>query len=266
MSSKPVVISFGRSAAITQGHHNNFMFGKRLAEKHGADYHIHLSQTLDNKKNPIPHDDKVQLAKDMMPHLADHFKTDKDVKTIFDAMKKYSDKPGGTKEAHIVVGADRKDDFEGLLHKYNGKDYHYGKIHVHSSGDRVEGVSGTDMRNHAISGDFESFAAGIPNTGNREHAKRMYDKIREVMLAPVEKKPRKRKTVSEGYKSIGQFLLEAADVLKRTENPKKKKGLLKSDYAFNPPWQTYQQDKAHKDSNESQPAHQTSQDAPNGNY
>lgn len=255
--SKPVVISFGRSAAITQGHHNNFMFGKQLADKHGADYHIHLSQTFDNKKNPIPHDMKVQLAKEMMPHLADHFKTDKDVKTIFDAMKKYSDKPGGSKEAHIVVGADRKDDFEGLLHKYNGKDFHYGKIHVHSSGDRVEGVSGTDMRNHAINGDFDKFASGIPNTGNRDHAKKMYDQIREVMLAPEpEKKPRKRKTVTEGYKSIATFLLEAEEI-------KKKKGLRK-DYTFNPPWQTYQSDKTHKDSNESQPAHQTTQDASNG--
>ena len=257
MSNKPVVISFGRSAAITQGHHNNFMFGKRLADANGADYHIHLSQTFDNKKNPIPHDMKVQLATEMMPHLADHFKTDKDVRTIFDAMKKYSGAPGTTKEAHIVVGADRKDDFEGLLNKYNGKDYHYGKIHVHSSGDRVEGVSGTDMRNHAISGDFESFASGIPNTANRDHAKRMYDQIREVMLAPPVKKPRKRKTVSEGFKSLGQFLLEAAEAV---EKNKKKKG-LKSDYTFNPPWQTYQADKTHKDSNEAQPAHQTSQDA-----
>lgn len=232
---KPVVISFGRSAAITQGHHNNFMFGKNLADSLDGEYHIHLSQSFDNKKNPLRHDDKVQLAKQMMPHLAHHFSSDKDIKTIFHAMKKYSGTPGTSKDAHVIVGADRKEEFENLLQKYNGSDYHYRKVHVHSSGDRVKGVSGTDMRNHAINGDFDSFAAGIPSTGTLDHAREMYEKIRQVMLAPEPEKP--KRTSTRKTKTLKEFLEEGEII---TSKRKRKH------YQINPDIKEYQELTTHR--------------------
>lgn len=232
---KPVVISFGRSAAITQGHHENFMFGKRLADKHNADYHIHLSQSFDHTKNPLTHDDKLDLAKKMMPHLSEHFRTDKDVKTIFHALKKYSGEPGTNKDCHVIVGADRKDEFSQLVNKYNGKDFHFRNIYCHSSGDRVEGVSGTDMRKHAVNNDFESFKNGIPNTGKPEHAKEMFDKIREVMLNPPPPKKRGKKTIKESLiPSLTTLILEVKD------EKKKKLDRANNKWQINPIMSDYQ--------------------------
>jgi hypothetical protein len=159
---KPVAITFGRINPPTIGHQKLVDHLHSVAEKHGADAEVHLSHTQDSKKNPLSHAQKVGLARKAFgssvksgPH-----------KTIIDVMKHLHKQ--GRKEVHVVVGGDRHKEMHELLHRYNGKEYHFDKIHVHSAGDRdpdaegAEGMSASKMREHAKNKNHEGFKSGLP--------------------------------------------------------------------------------------------------------
>lgn len=159
---KPVAITFGRMNPPTIGHQKLVDHLHSVAKKHGADAEVHLSHTQDSKKNPLSHGQKVGLARKAFgssvqsgPH-----------KTIIDVMKHLHKQ--GRKEVHVVVGGDRHKEMHELLHKYNGKDYHFDKIHVHSAGERdpdaegAEGMSASKMREHAKNKNHAAFKSGLP--------------------------------------------------------------------------------------------------------
>ena len=165
MMSKHIVVTFGRANPITQGHEKVFDKVASVAKAVGGEAHVHLSQSNDAKKNPLDHDTKVNLAKKMMPHHEHMFRKEKHVKTLFDVMKHHSNPDA---EMHVIAGSDRVEEYKKKLNDYNGKDFHYKKIHVHSAGDRdpdadgAEGMSGTKMRHLAHSGDYEAFKRCAP--------------------------------------------------------------------------------------------------------
>lgn len=159
---KPVAITFGRMNPPTIGHQKLVDHLHSVAKKHGADAEVHLSHTQDKKKNPLSHAQKVGLARKAFgssvqsgPH-----------KTIIDVMKHLHKQ--GRKEVHVVVGGDRHKEMHELLHKYNGSEYHFDKIHVHSAGERdpdaegAEGMSASKMREHAKNNNHEGFKSGLP--------------------------------------------------------------------------------------------------------
>lgn len=176
-----IVTAFGRLSPPTRGHEKMLDAISRKAKELGGEAHVHLSQTQDSKKNPLSHDDKVSLVKKMMPHHAHMIKNEKHVKTIIDVMKHHSNPEH---HLHIVAGEDRVDEFSKLANKYNGKDYHYKSITVHSAGHRDpdadgdEGVSATKVRGHAAAGDFNSFKSSLPSTTSDKVAKHAYNKVR----------------------------------------------------------------------------------------
>ena len=160
---KPVAITFGRMNPPTIGHQKLVDHLHSVAQKHGADSEVHLSHTQDKKKNPLSHGQKVGLARKAFgssvqsgPH-----------KTIIDVMKHLHKQ--GRKEVHVVVGGDRHKEMHELLHKYNGKEYRFDKIHVHSAGERdpdsegTEGMSASKMREHAKNNNHEAFKSGLPH-------------------------------------------------------------------------------------------------------
>lgn len=225
MADKHIVVSFGRSAGITKGHQKVFEKVHSLAKQYNGTGHIHLSKSFDAKKNPLHHDDKIKLAKNMMPHLAHHFESESKVKTPFHMMAHHSD-PNAT--IHVVAGGDRKKEYEEKFNKYNGKDFHFKKIVVHNAGERNDGVSGTHLRNLATSGNFNEFKKHVPTTAKEHHAKDMYNKIRNKMMA-------------EDYqKTIGSFLLEGYF---NEEDKTEKKRILKlnkNKIMINPDFDKYQ--------------------------
>jgi len=177
---KPVAITFGRMNPPTIGHQKLVDHLHSVAKKHGADAEVHLSHTQDSKKNPLSHGQKVGLARKAFgssvqsgPH-----------KTIIDVMKHLHKQ--GRKEVHVVVGGDRHKEMHELLHKYNGKDYHFDKIHVHSAGERdpdaegAEGMSASKMREHAKNKNHEAFKSGLP-TGLRSSSHRVMKMVRSGM-------------------------------------------------------------------------------------
>ncbi len=177
---KPVAITFGRMNPPTIGHQKLVDHLHKIASSHGADAEVHLSHTQDAKKNPLSHSQKVGLARKAFgssvqsgPH-----------KTIIDVMKHLHKQ--GRKEIHVVVGGDRHKEMHELLHKYNGKEYHFDKIHVHSAGDRdpdaegAEGMSASKMREHAKNKNHEAFKSGLPEK-LRSSSHRVMKMVRSAM-------------------------------------------------------------------------------------
>lgn len=180
--SKHVVVSFSRNNPITAGHQKLFDAVVAVGKKFKTtDIHMHMSQTADTKKNPLNHTEKVKLAKSLIPSIAKYVSDDKSVRTIIDVFKKYSNPEA---ELHILAGSDRVPEYERLANAYNGKDYTYSKITVHSAGERdpdaegTTGISGTKMREFAINNDFKSFKGGAPTGAREADVKEMFDIIR----------------------------------------------------------------------------------------
>jgi nicotinic acid mononucleotide adenylyltransferase len=177
---KPVAITFGRMNPPTIGHQKLVDHLHSTAKKHGADAEVHLSHTQDRKKNPLSHAQKVGLARKA---FGDSVKSGPH-KTIIDVMKHLHKQ--GRKEVHVVVGGDRHKEMHELLHRYNGKEYHFDKIHVHSAGERdpdaegAEGMSASKMREHAKNNNHEGFKSGLPEK-LRSSAHRVMKMVRTGM-------------------------------------------------------------------------------------
>jgi hypothetical protein len=174
------VMTFARANPPTTGHAKLFKHIQDHARKEGADHHIFLSHSQDAKKNPLSHKQKREFIHKMVPHLNVH--EEEGVKTPIDALKHLHKK--GYKHVTVVVGGDRHQEMSNLVHKYNGKDYHFHKLEVKSAGERdpdaegVEGMSASKMREHATKKNFKEFSKGVIK---KEHAKELYRAVRKGM-------------------------------------------------------------------------------------
>ena len=182
---KALVLSFSRNNPISLGHQKLFQAVKKIGQQKNATVKCYMSQTHNNKKDPIPHEQKVSLAKRLMPDLASQFVIDKSVKSVIDVLKANSNKEV---DLYFVAGSDRVPEYTTLLNKYNGKDYTYKSIEVVSAGERdpdaegVTGISGTKMREFAVNGDFKSFKNGAPVGANEKVIKEMFDAVRNSLV------------------------------------------------------------------------------------
>jgi len=162
-----------------------------LAKKSGKhSYRVYLSQSKDNKKNPLDFKYKVKTVRKFFPKHARQVMLDRNVKNVFDAVTEiYND---GYKNVSMVVGSDRVNEFKTLLNKYNGKKgrhglYNFSKINVISAGDRdpdaddVSGMSASKMRKLASDGDFTQFSQGLPRSVSNNEAKKVYNEVRRGM-------------------------------------------------------------------------------------
>ena len=190
-ASKPKsrVILFGRMNPITRGHEENVEAAHKIAEKHGGDLHVIASHSHDAKKNPLSAAQKMTHMKRAFGHLSNtHLTTSsKEAPTILHhAAQAHA---AGVKHLIIAGGGDRAAGYHKLLHDYNGVEgkahgyYKFDKISIENTGERKEGVSGTDMRKHAAAGHFDRFRAGLPShiAKNEKHSQEMYQHVRSGM-------------------------------------------------------------------------------------
>lgn len=185
---KHAVLAFGRMNPITSGHEKLVQKVKDIAGAVGGSHHIVLSHSQDTKKNPLTADQKVKHAKRAFPDT-NFTAASKEAPTFFDHAEKLHKQ--GVTHLHMVGGSDRTDEYNRLLHKYNGTHegarFNFKSIKVHSAGERdpdaegVTGMSASKMREHAKSGDLESFKKGVPSTMSHAHAKQMYNDVRKGM-------------------------------------------------------------------------------------
>ena len=176
LNGKVCYFTFGRFQPPTTGHKENFDGVKRAAGSH--DYRIYISQTVDKKgSNPLPPDRKKYYMDKMFPeHRGKIFSGPKQpVEILQDLMM------AGYDEVVFLVGSDRVSAMQ-FLHKYNGKDFSFRKIHIESSGSRdADGdtfaISGTKMRRAAFAGDFKLFRQGIPRALNDNDCRALMSEI-----------------------------------------------------------------------------------------
>ena len=185
---KTIFFTFGRMNPPTSGHEKLM---NELSKKSGRNpYRVFLSQSSDNKKNPLDYNYKVKTVRKFFPKHARSVMLDKKVKNVFDAVTKLYDE--GYKNINMVVGSDRTNEFKKLLEKYNGVKgrhglYKFNKINVISAGDRdpdaddVSGMSASKMRKLASDGDFTQFSQGLPRSVSNNEAKKVYNEVRKGM-------------------------------------------------------------------------------------
>jgi len=185
---KTVFFTWGRMNPPTIGHEKLLTVLSRKAGNNP--YFVYLSQSTDPKKNPLSYKDKIKIARKMFPRHARRIMLDNKVKVLFDLLTKLYDM--GYKNVTMVVGADRIQEFDILIKKYNGKKgrhgfYNFRNINVESAGDRdpdaegATGMSASKMRAAASKGDFTSFSQGLPKTFSNADAKNLFNTVRKGM-------------------------------------------------------------------------------------
>ena len=183
---KTLYVVWGRMNPPTIGHEKLL---DALKDKAGTNpYRIYLTQTQDNKKNPIPFVQKVKFARKGFPQYARQIMLDRKLKSMFDmATAVYNE---GFKKLVVVAGSDRVREFDVTLNKYNGKKgrhgfYNFQNISVVSAGQRdedsegVDGVSGTKLRKMATDGDFSKFAQKMPKRLSNADSKAVFNAVRK---------------------------------------------------------------------------------------
>jgi len=178
-----LTVAFGRFNPPTTGHEKLLDKVANIADK--GEYKIYPSRSEDPKKNPLDPDTKVATMRQMYPKHGERIQNDPGSKTIFDVLKQaHAD---GYSSVNIVVGSDRKDEFENMTTKYNGKLYDFADINVISAGERdpdsegVEGMSASKLRKAAAEGDFQTFRSGVPKTLDDKSAKQLFNTLRKKM-------------------------------------------------------------------------------------
>ena len=215
-----VVFTFGRMNPPTIGHQKLVDKVEAVAKKEKAPAKVYLSHTQNNKKDPLSYAEKIRFARKAFGKSVTQSKS----KTIFQIMdeldKEYD-------EVVMVVGSDRVTEFNGLLQKYNGKNYNFDSIKVISAGARdpdavgVEGMSASKLRAIAVEGDFDTFKTGLPKKLNDRDAKDIYDTIRSVIKEDMDE-DRKPLSISQ-RKAIGRRMKKLAPKMQRLKKMKAKK-------------------------------------------
>lgn len=175
------VFTFGRFNPPTEAGHGKLVQAvKDHAEKVGAQHYIFPSHSVDKKKNPLSHEDKVHAMKKLFPKT--NIVSNEGLRHTIHVMKHLNNQ--GHDKATMVVGSDRVGEFHELLHKYNGKEYNFKKIHVKSAGHRdpdaegSEGMSASKLRGLAKDGKRDEF---ISHYSNKKIGAHIHDKVKKAM-------------------------------------------------------------------------------------
>lgn len=172
---KHIIVAFVRCQGITAGHHKLFSKVQSLCYQYEAKGFIYFSKTVDNKKNPLSYEDRIYFASMLMPFRRHLICNDLKVRTIFDMMRKHSNKDT---TIHIVCGGDRLEEYEYKFNKYNNVEYNYHDIIVHNVGDRNSNVSGTTLREYVKNNEYDNFLTILPRTATPYYALKLYNKLK----------------------------------------------------------------------------------------
>ena len=160
MNKSVVIVPLGRFSPPHKEHESLVNSVLKLAKSTRSDAKIFVSRTVDKKKNPLTPQEKIKYLNKMFPgHKGLFDMPPANNPTMIGALAALS---GKYDTVHIVLGDDRVAATETLVNKYNGKDFTFDKIVVHSRhsiistrvGD-ADGVHASDIRDWARAGDFD---------------------------------------------------------------------------------------------------------------
>jgi len=186
---KTVYFTFGRMNPPTIGHGK--LLDKLAATAGRNPYKVFLSQSVNNKKDPIPYMNKVKFVRKMFPKHARQIILNKKVTTPFHALASLYEE--GYRKVVMVAGSDRIREYEVRLNKYNGVKGSHGfynfqdGIKIVSAGQRdadsegAEGASGTKQREYATANDFTAFSQSLPKNFSNADSKALFNAVRKGM-------------------------------------------------------------------------------------
>ena len=152
-NAKKAVFTFGRFNPPTKGHARLMDVVKNTSS--GADHYVFTGRTNDPKKNPLEYKEKITFLRAMFPHM--NIMDDPKIRTPWEALEELGKQYD---EVVMVVGSDRRQDFESQMRPYL-KDFGIEKFSIVSSGERdadssdVAGVSASKARAFARAGDLD---------------------------------------------------------------------------------------------------------------
>ena len=159
------IFAFGRFNPPTIGHQKLLDKVLTVSQQLDGKGYIFLSQTQNNKTDPLSFKEKQNYIQQFYPDLA---VGSPEVKTIIQALQKIQAE--GRTRVVMIAGSDRVLEFKKLLNQYNGKPdkqgnelYQFDKIDVVSAGERdpdsegATGASASKAREFASNGQQEQF-------------------------------------------------------------------------------------------------------------
>jgi len=183
MKPKTLVFIFGRFNPPTIGHQRILDAALEIAS--GADLRIYPSRSQDKKKNPLTFEQKLHYLKQSFPIHSSYFCDNDKARTALDVMT--IAEAEDYKKVVMVVGSDRKAEFDRLLNAYNGDLYSIDEIEVISGNERnphsdgVDGMSATKLRIAASIGDYHSFTLGLPTALPEKERADLFEAVKDGM-------------------------------------------------------------------------------------
>src|SRR5574344_385517 len=182
---KTVVCAYGRMNPPTIGHKKLVQTMADAARENNAKSILFLSNSHDQKKNPLTPEQKRYWAGKAFGGMVDDIICDERSKLFFGALH-YLTKEG-YKNLIYCCGDDEYEKFKPYLKQYNGKEdpsdpraFKFDSIKVVNvgarEGDEVESASASKARQFAAEGDFASFTNII--AVDKDEAKELYKDVR----------------------------------------------------------------------------------------
>lgn len=178
MEIKKIAFAFGRLNPPTSGHQLLVNKILEIAKKHDAIPIIFLSRTEDKKKNPLPFNLKIKMARKFFPEIT--FIDDPNIKNPINAFTWIAN--NGFEEVYFIAGSDRIDKYRDIAERNKTR---FKVVELISSGDRdpdaddETGMSASKLRALAKIGDFASFRKGMPKNASEKDIVLIYNTIRD---------------------------------------------------------------------------------------
>lgn len=177
--------TFGRMNPTTSGHEKLIDKVFDVARRESADPFVFVSQSQDNKKNPLSFKDKTKFLKRALGSRGYMIQTNKKIRTPFEALEFLLNQ--GYERIIFVVGSDRVSEFKRNMGRYIKSNFEDVTFEVESAGERdpdasdVSGISGSKMRSFAQNNDFKSFSKGLISGLNNRDAKEVFSLVQNAL-------------------------------------------------------------------------------------
>lgn len=172
-----IVFTFGRFQPPGKNHEKLVKKLIEVSKKEKADHIIFLSQTRNRTTDPLDWSFKLRICEASFPGV----KISKDhlIKTPFQALESLSAR---YKNIILIVGSDRVNEFSHSMAPYVDRwgIERFGVVDagVRDDSDTLSGMSGTKLRNFALSEDKDSFIKWLPDRLSYSLKEEVYNRIK----------------------------------------------------------------------------------------
>lgn len=197
---KGVAFTFGRFNPPTNGHEILINGLQELAKSGNADHFLFVSQTQNNKTDPLQWKLKNEIIQRSFPTV--NLNRDCNIRTPFEALKELSKQ---YEDIVFFVGSDRVQEFTINMTPY-ALQWNVKNFAVLNAGLRdpdandATGMSASKLREFAKQGNRQEFINGLPNRLNTALKKKVYLLTLEGLNLSGTNNASKRNSVNQGSK------------------------------------------------------------------